>query len=139
MSKEQLNKVLSMLSDLTCNELMQVREATYCKQHPVEITCPGCGKLTTVCGDIDEDRYTSGTTDLVIDDDNNIFYDWDHMTVSLGIDCYCSECCKYLGSVSDVEALWKGQQSGVGNVDDEMVVEISEEGYNEVWKQLGIE
>ena len=106
MSKEQLDEVLSMLSELTCDELSKVREATYCKQHPVEITCPGCGKLTTVCGEIDEYQYPSGTIDLVIDDDNDIFYDWDHMDVTMGIDCFCSSCNKYLGTASDVQRLW---------------------------------
>ena len=106
MSKEQLDKVLSMLSELTCDELSKVREATYCKQHLVEITCPECGELTTVCGTIDACQYPYGTIDLVIDDDNDIFYDWDHMDVTLGIDCFCASCNKYLGTASDIQKLW---------------------------------
>lgn len=107
----KLEQILEMMSDLSCAELDEVREATYQKQSEIEITCPRCNERITPYGTVDSKQYPDGWVPLVVEDDGELFYDWDHSDMKVGIDVYCPACELYIGTRQDIQEIWDKERN----------------------------
>lgn len=107
----KLDQILKMMSELSYKELHEIREATYQKQNEIEITCPHCKERITPYGTVDTEQYPDGWVPLVVEDDGELFYDWDHSEIEVGIDVYCPDCEEYIGTRYDIQEIWDRERN----------------------------
>ena len=102
----KLEQILEMMSDLSCKELDEVRQATYQKRSEIEITCPHCSERITPNGTVYSEQCHVGWVPLVVEDDGELFYDWDRSELEVCVDVYCPECEEYIGTRYDIQEIW---------------------------------